>query len=63
MLSKHLPPLLHYHRPLYIDEKANTVTFSLSLARKDMSLALDLGREYGVAMPQIQLTFDVLQQA
>jgi 3-hydroxyisobutyrate dehydrogenase len=48
---------------LYIDEKANTVTFSLSLARKDMSLALDLGREYGVAMPQIQLTFDVLQQA
>jgi 3-hydroxyisobutyrate dehydrogenase-like beta-hydroxyacid dehydrogenase len=56
-------PMLHYRRPLYIDEQAHAVTFALSLARKDMGLALALGAEYGVAMPQSELTFGVLKQA
>lgn len=45
-------PMLKYRRPLYLDEAAHDVTFTVSLARKDMEATADLARQLGVAMPQ-----------
>ena len=56
-------PMLGYRKPNYLDEAANPVSFALSLARKDVALAMDLALELGVAMPQTQLNLDQLQAA
>lgn len=56
-------PMLKYRRPLYLDETAHPVTFTVALARKDMELATALAQEYGVSMPQGQITLDLLKQA
>lgn len=56
-------PMLSYRRPLYIDEAAHDVTFTVALAAKDVTLALDLARAGGLAMPQTETTLGVLEAA
>ena len=56
-------PMLSYRRPLYLDEAAHDVTFTVALAAKDVSLALDLARASGLAMPQTETTLGVLDAA
>lgn len=56
-------PMLSYRRPLYLDEAANEVTFTVSLAAKDMGLTADLAERLGVAMPQGRVTLDKLREA
>lgn len=56
-------PMLGYRKPNYLDEVATPVSFALSLARKDVALAMDLAAELGVPMPQTQLNLDQLQSA
>jgi 3-hydroxyisobutyrate dehydrogenase len=45
-------PMLKYRRPLYLDEAAHDVTFTVALARKDMEVTAALARDLGVAFPQ-----------
>lgn len=56
-------PMLRYRRPLYLDEAAHDVTFTLALARKDMEITAKLARGLGTRMPQGQITLDILKQA
>lgn len=56
-------PMLRYRRPLYLDEENNDVTFTISLARKDMEVTAALAEAAGVAMPQGHATLDQLRQA
>jgi 3-hydroxyisobutyrate dehydrogenase len=56
-------PMLRYRRPLYLDEAAHDVTFTVALASKDMDLACRLARALGVAMPQGRVTLDALRRA
>jgi 3-hydroxyisobutyrate dehydrogenase len=56
-------PMLHYRRPLYLDEAAHAVTFTVALARKDMELTAALARALGTAMPQGLKTLETLKQA
>ncbi len=56
-------PMLSYRRPLYLDEAAHDVTFTVALALKDMRVAGELAAELGVAMPQGQVTLDKLAEA
>jgi 3-hydroxyisobutyrate dehydrogenase-like beta-hydroxyacid dehydrogenase len=56
-------PMLKYRRPLYLDETAHAVTFTVALAEKDMGLTVDLARAYGVATPQGQTTLSMLKRA
>jgi len=56
-------PMLKYRRPLYLDEAAHDVTFTVDLARKDMAATVALAREFGVAMPQGEVTMAKLEQA
>jgi len=56
-------PMLKYRRPLYLDEAAHPVTFTVALARKDMQVTTELARGLGTAMPQAQATLDILTRA
>ncbi len=56
-------PMLRYRKPLYLDERAGPVSFALSLARKDVDLAIDLAGELEVAMPQTALNLEQLRAA
>lgn len=56
-------PMLSYRRPLYLDEAAHDVTFTVALAAKDMRVTTDLARRLGVAMPQADVTLARLQEA
>lgn len=56
-------PMLSYRRPLYLDEAAHDVTFTVALAEKDLRVAGDLARGLGVALPQSQATLAILNQA
>ncbi|CTQ65000.1 NAD(P)-dependent oxidoreductase [Roseibium alexandrii] len=56
-------PVIHYRKGQYLDEAAHDVTFTVALARKDVSLALDLARSVGVTMPQADLNRSVLSAA
>lgn len=56
-------PMLGYRRAQYLKEAEQDVSFTVDLARKDVSLALALGDELGVVMPQTQSTLDVLKAA
>lgn len=56
-------PMLKYRRPLYLDEAAHQVTFTVALARKDMEIAADLAERLGVAMPQGRVTLAKLKAA
>ena len=56
-------PVVRYRKQLYLDEHAHPVSFALSLARKDVELAVELADEFGVPMPQTQLNLDQLRAA
>ncbi|PWG17826.1 NAD(P)-dependent oxidoreductase [Salibaculum griseiflavum] len=56
-------PMLKYRRPLYLDEDAHDVTFTVALARKDMEVTAALADRLGTAMPQGRVTLDKLLQA
>jgi 3-hydroxyisobutyrate dehydrogenase len=56
-------PMLGYRKPQYLDEEHSPVTFTVSLAEKDLSEALRLGERLGVAMPQTLLNRDQLRAA
>lgn len=56
-------PMLAYRRPLYLDEAAHDVTFTVALAAKDMAMALQLAAESGAAMPQGEVTLAQLRHA
>ncbi|NBD30003.1 MAG: NAD-binding protein [Alphaproteobacteria bacterium] len=56
-------PMLKYRRPLYLDEAAHDVTFTVALARKDMEVTAALAERLGTAMPQGQVTLDKLLEA
>lgn len=45
-------PMLKYRRPLYLDEAAHDVTFTVALARKDMEMTIALAKSLGVKLPQ-----------
>ncbi|MBD3678693.1 MAG: NAD(P)-dependent oxidoreductase [Rhodobacteraceae bacterium] len=56
-------PMLKYRRPLYLDEAAQEVTFTVALARKDMEVTAALAERLGTAMPQGRITLAKLQEA
>ena len=56
-------PMLKYRRPLYLNEGSHDVTFTVSLARKDMEVTAHLARKLGTGMPQGLSTLDILRQA
>jgi 3-hydroxyisobutyrate dehydrogenase len=56
-------PMLKYRRPLYLDEAAHDVTFTVALARKDMEVTAALADRLGTAMPQGRVTLDRLLTA
>ena len=56
-------PMLKYRRPIYLDEAAHDVTFTVALARKDMEVTVDLARKLGTDMPQGRSTLDILERA
>ena len=56
-------PMLSYRRPLYLDEAAHDVTFTVALARKDMEVTASLARRMGTAMPQGEVTLGILRDA
>ena len=56
-------PMLSYRKPLYLDERAHQVTFTVGLAAKDVDLATRLAQTLGVQMPQAELNLGILNQA
>lgn len=56
-------PMLKYRRPLYLDEAAHEVTFTVSLARKDMEVTANLAAALGTPMHQGRVTLEQLRQA
>lgn len=56
-------PMLRYRKPLYLDEQAHQVTFTVGLAAKDVDLATRLAQTLDVQMPQAELNLDILNQA
>lgn len=56
-------PMLKYRRPIYLDEAAHDVTFTVALARKDMDVTARLAKSLGVDMPQGLETLNQLQRA
>lgn len=56
-------PMLAYRRPLYLDEAAHDVTFTIALSRKDMEVTAALAENLGVAMPQGRETLAQLRDA
>ena len=56
-------PMLSYRKPLYLDEAAHPVSFTVELARKDVAVALALAEAAGLAMPQSRATGAILDAA
>ncbi len=56
-------PMLKYRKPLYLDEAAHDVTFTVALAQKDMRVTAELAESHGVALPQSHATLDILNKA
>ncbi|RYG92842.1 NAD(P)-dependent oxidoreductase [Loktanella sp. IMCC34160] len=56
-------PMLKYRRPLYLNEAAHDVTFTVALARKDMEITAALADRLGASMRQGQVTLDRLIEA
>ena len=55
--------MLTYRKPLYLDDRAHDVTFTIALAAKDLRLFLDLAGRHGVAAPQAALNREMLERA
>jgi 3-hydroxyisobutyrate dehydrogenase len=56
-------PMIGYRRPLYLDESAHDVTFTVALAKKDMAVTAALAGALGTAMPQGHVTLEILEEA
>lgn len=56
-------PMLKYRRPLYLKEADHDVTFTVTLARKDMEVTAKLAARLGTAMPQGLVTLAKLSEA
>lgn len=56
-------PMLTYRKPLYLNEADHAVTFTVSLARKDMEVTASLAASLGTLMPQGAVTLDTLRRA
>ena len=56
-------PMLRYRKPLYLDEQAHQIMFTVGLAAKDVDLATRLGKTLNVQMPQAELNLGILNQA
>lgn len=56
-------PMLTYRKRQYLSEDESPVSFTLSLARKDVELALALAGDLNVDMPQTRVNFTELKQA
>ena len=56
-------PMLGYRKENYLDEAASPVSFALSLARKDVALAIALASEAKVDLPQTHLNLAELERA
>lgn len=56
-------PMISYRRPLYLDEAAHEVTFTVALARKDMEVTAALAEAQGTGMPQGRVTLEKLKAA
>ncbi len=62
-LSAIAAPMLFYRKPQYLDEAASPVSFPVSLARKDIELALELASGLSVPVPQAELNLARLTSA
>jgi 3-hydroxyisobutyrate dehydrogenase len=56
-------PMIGYRRPLYEDEAAHDVTFTIALAKKDMGVTAALAETLGTGMPQGHVTLAKLREA
>jgi 3-hydroxyisobutyrate dehydrogenase len=56
-------PMLSYRRALYLDDRAHDVTFTVSLARKDMEITAAFARDLGASFPQGRETLAHLRDA
>ncbi|MCB8839940.1 NAD(P)-dependent oxidoreductase [Aurantimonas sp. VKM B-3413] len=56
-------PVLSYRRPLFLDDEAHPVSFTIALAHKDLDLFAELAAEHGVSVPQAELNRDCLEDA
>jgi 3-hydroxyisobutyrate dehydrogenase-like beta-hydroxyacid dehydrogenase len=56
-------PMLGYRKDIYLDEASTPVSFALSLARKDVELAMDMAAGVGLTLPQTEKTLGELQGA
>jgi 3-hydroxyisobutyrate dehydrogenase len=56
-------PMLSYRRPLYLDDVAHDVSFTVALAQKDMAVTLALAERLGIALPQSAVTRAMLDAA
>ena len=56
-------PMLECRCPLYLDEAAREVAFTVALAEKDMAVTAMLAEKSGVGMPQGLVTLERLSEA
>lgn len=56
-------PVLSYRRPLFLDDRAHPVSFTIALAHKDLDFFADLATRHGVDVPQAELNRDWLAKA
>jgi 3-hydroxyisobutyrate dehydrogenase-like beta-hydroxyacid dehydrogenase len=56
-------PMLGYRKDNYLDETSAPISFALSLARKDVELAMDMAAEVGLKLPQTEETLAELRGA
>jgi 3-hydroxyisobutyrate dehydrogenase-like beta-hydroxyacid dehydrogenase len=56
-------PMLGYRKDNYLDETSAPISFALSLARKDVELAMDMAAELGLKLPQTEKTLAELRGA
>jgi 3-hydroxyisobutyrate dehydrogenase-like beta-hydroxyacid dehydrogenase len=55
-------PMVTYRRPQYLDPDDSPITFTLTLAAKDLRLALEQAADSGLSMPQAERTAEVVDQ-
>jgi 3-hydroxyisobutyrate dehydrogenase-like beta-hydroxyacid dehydrogenase len=53
-------PMVTYRRPQYLDPAGTSVSFTLSLAKKDLELALEQAATGGVPMAQTEATLAIV---
>lgn len=56
-------PMLGYRKRQYLDPDESPVSFTVSLAKKDVELALELAASVEAPMPQARINLEILQDA